>query len=224
MGHRRFRMAWQASRQRLGKSPINDCPDTVSAVIKSVGSQMNRRGFKLGHKPQRHVEARLERELTEPLLKRVLVTIIVAGLALSLTSTATNFRTALFLSVGNTAIAAAMLAAARRGYTRLASVVTVLTLVVTTIYGMTTGLGLFDDTLLMFPGMFLIASLLLSTNWLVVVMAIAAAAVVVTGFAQMHGQVATRATMPVQYHDVVEIVILLGALATFVHHLVGLLR
>jgi len=56
------------------------------------------------------------------------------------------------------------------------------------------------------------------------VMAIAAAAVAATGFAQMHGRVATRATMPIQYHDVIEIVIFLGALATFVHHLVGLLR
>jgi PAS domain S-box-containing protein len=211
---------------RLGRRPVSDCTNLVSAVVTLVGSVMNllRSRFNLVHKPQRHAEAQLERELTGPLLKRVLVTIIVTGLALGLTSTATNFRTALFLSVGNTVIAAAMLSAARHGHTRLASVVMVLALVVTTIYGMTTGLGLMDDTLLMFPGMFLMASLLLSTNWLIVVMSIATLAVVATGIAQMHGQVATRVPIRIYYHDVVEIVILLGALATFVHHLVGLLR
>ena len=181
-------------------------------------------GFNRGPKPKRHAEAQLERDLAEPLLKRVLVTVMVAGLLLSVTSTSTDLRRTLLLAFGNTAIAAAMLAAARRGYAKLASVVVTLSLVVTTIYAINAGLGLFDDALLIFPGIFLMASLLLSTNWLALVMLVAIAAVVATGVAQIHGLVGERLPIRIHYHDVIEIVILLGALAAFVHYLVSLLR
>jgi len=49
-------------------------------------------------------------------------------------------------------------------------------------------------------------------------------AVIATGLAEIHGYLATSVPIRVQYHDVVEIVILLGALAAFVHYLVAMLR
>ncbi len=93
--------------------------------------------------PMRQVAAQLGRDLAAPLLKRILLTIVVAGLLLSAFSAAVDFRTTLILAIGNAAIAAAMLAAARRGYSQTASVVVILALLVTTTYAMITGNGLF---------------------------------------------------------------------------------
>jgi len=174
--------------------------------------------------PKRQVEAQLGRDLAAPLLKRILLTIVVAGLLLSAFSAAADFRKTLILAIGNSAIAAAMLAAARRGYAQTASVVVILALLVTTVYAMITGNGLLDDSLLIIPGIFLMASLLLSTNWLVFVIVIANVAVVATGLAEIHGYLTEDVPIRIQYHDVVEIVILLGALAAFVHYLVAMLR
>ncbi len=142
--------------------------------------------------PARHVEAQLGRDLAGPLLKRVLLTVVVAGVLLSLASAAVDFRRTLFLAIGNAAIAGAMLPVARRGYAQTASVVVILALVVTTVYAMSTGNGLLDDSLLIIPGIFLMACLLLSTNWLVAVIVIAMVAVVATGLAEMHGYLATN--------------------------------
>ena len=174
--------------------------------------------------PQRHAEAQLERDLAAPLLRRLLLTIIVAGLSLSAVSAAADFRRTLFLAIGNAAIAGAMLAAARRGHTHTASVVVILALVVTTVYATISGNGLLDDALLIFPGIFLMASLLLSTRWLVIVNATAGIAVVATGVAEIRGYLVTDIPYQIQYHDVIEILILLGALAAFVHYLVAVLR
>src|SRR5512142_3329719 len=93
------------------------------------------------------VDTKLERELTAPLLQRILITVILAGLALSAVSTAADFRKALVLSLGNSVVAAAMLSLARRGYLHTASVVVVLSLLLTTVYAMYTGEGLYDDSL-----------------------------------------------------------------------------
>jgi two-component system cell cycle sensor histidine kinase/response regulator CckA len=174
--------------------------------------------------PKRHVEAQLGRDLAAPLLKRVLLTIVFAGLLLSVASAAADFRKTLILAIGNALIATAMLPVARRGCSQTASVVVILALVVTTVYAMSTGNGLLDDSLLIIPGIFLMASLLLSTNWLVAVIVIAMIAVVGTGLAEIHGYLVTKVPIRIQYHDVVEIVILLGALAAFVHYLVAMLR
>jgi PAS domain S-box-containing protein len=174
--------------------------------------------------PQRNAEAQLERDLAAPLLKRVLLTIIVAGLSLSLASAAADFRRTLLLAIGNAAIAAVMLAVARRGYAQFASVVVILALVVTTIYAMVSGNGLLDDSLLIFPGIFLMASLLLSSNWLIVVVVIANLAVVTIGIAEIQGSLITNVNFRIQVHDVIEIVIMLGALAAFVHYLVAMMR
>ncbi len=192
----------------------------------SVGTLMNavKAGLPQGLLPQRHAEAQLERDLAEPLLKRILVIIIVAGLSLSAVSAAADFRRTLLLAIGNAAIAVSMLAAARRGHTRTASAVVILALVVTTVYAMVSGNGLLDDALLIFPGIFLMASLLLSTNWIIIVNAIAALAVVATGVAEIRGYLVTEVPFQIQYHDIIEIIILLGAIAAFAHYLVTVLR
>src|SRR5271157_1757056 len=92
-------------------------------------------------------DAKLERELTAPLLQRILVTVIATGLALSVVSTAADFRKSLCLSLGNAVIAACMLNLARRGHLRTASVVVVLSLLLTTAFAMYTGEGVFDDSI-----------------------------------------------------------------------------
>ncbi len=171
------------------------------------------------------VEAKLERELTAPLLQRILVTVIISGLALSVVSTAADFRKTLCLALGNTFVAAAMLSLAKHGFLRIASVVVVSSLLLTTVHAMYTGEGLYDDSLLIVPGIFVVSSLLLSPRWLLVIVAFALLAVVGLGVAQLNGLAGEIGRKePFTYHYVLEVVILLGALATFVHYLVTLMR
>ena len=169
-------------------------------------------------------DAKLERELTAPLLQRILVTVIATGLALSVVSTAADFRKSLCLSLGNAVIAACMLNLARRGHLRTASVVVVLSLLLTTAFAMYTGEGVFDDSILIIPGLFILSSLLLSARWMLLVVALALSAVIYIGVQQLSGALGPFGKGTLSHHLVLEVVILLGALATFVHYLVTLMR
>ncbi len=171
-----------------------------------------------------NVAQQLDRDLAEPLLRRILVTIVVAGLALSAAAAAGRFPRTLLLAAANTAIAAAMIAAARRGHARLASIAVTLSLTATTAYAMMTGVGVFDDSLLIIPGLFVLASLLLNTRWLIFVVVLTMGAIITTGLAQIRGRIVIESPLRVRYEDIIEILIILSALAAFVHYLVSTLR
>jgi two-component system, cell cycle sensor histidine kinase and response regulator CckA len=182
------------------------------------------RGFPSSSKQPRAVAAQLERELTEPLLRRILATIVFAGLALSAAAAAGSFWRTLALAIGNTAIAVLMLAAARRGHSQVASVVTTLSLTATAAYAMMTGVGIFDDSLLIIPGLFLLASLLLSPRWLLLIIVLTMGAVIVIGVAQINGAGVIQFPLRARYQDIIEILIILGSIAAFVQYLVSMLR
>ena len=170
------------------------------------------------------VESNLERELTAPLLQRILITVMVTGLLLSAASTAADFRKSLCLGLGNTVVAAAMLSLARRGHLLTASVVEVFALLFTTIFAMWTGEGVFDDSVLIIPGLFILSSLLLNRAWNVIVVVLALCAVAYVGMAQLRGEIGPFGKGVLSHHLVMEVVILLGALASFVYYLVTLMR
>jgi len=161
-------------------------------------------------------EANLERELTAPLLQRILVTVIIAGLALSAVSTTEDFRKTLCLVLGNTVVAAAMLSVARRGFLRTASVVEVLALLLTTVYAMYNGEALYDVSLLIVPGIFVVSSLLLSPRWVLAIIVLTLSAVFCVGMAQLHGLTGAMGKKEhFTAHYIFEVDLLLGALATF---------
>jgi len=170
-------------------------------------------------------EANLERELTAPLLQRILVTVIIAGLALSAVSTTEDFRKTLCLALGNAVVAAAMLSMARRGFLRTTSVVEVLSLLLTAVYAMYAGEALYDDSLLIVPGIFVVSSLLLSPRWVLAIIVLALSAVFCVGMAQLHGLTGAMGKRePFTAHYIFEVDLLLGALATLIHYLVTLMR
>ena len=172
----------------------------------------------------RLVEARLEHDLVAPLLRRVLLTIAIAAFLITLTAAIAGIPWIALWGVGDTLIAAGLLRVARRGYLRAAALTETLALLATAIYTLTTGYGLLDVSILILPGLFLLASVLLSPRWIFAVAFLTDITVVAVGLAQRWGWLATPHSTLVTYDDIVNVVVLLTTTAVFVQYLVATMR
>jgi PAS domain S-box-containing protein len=168
--------------------------------------------------------AHLERDLVAPLLHRVLLTIVIAALLTASASAIANNAWMALWGFGNAVIAGILLCVARRGYPRVASMLEALVLVATTINSLISGYGLLDVGILIFPGLFLLTSVLLSARWIVIVVIITDAAVVSVGLAEKWGWLVTPTSNVLKYDDIFDAVILLTTTAAFVQYLVATMR
>ena len=170
------------------------------------------------------VEARLEHELVQPLLYRVLVTIVIAASLVAITSAIAGIVRIALWGLGNAVVAAALLPRVRRGHLRAASLIESLVLVVTSIYTLASGYGLLDVSILILPTLFLLTSALLSNRWMLVVVLVANATVAAVGLAEKRGWLVTPNSALIQYDDIIDAVILLTTMAAFVQYLVATMR
>ncbi len=174
------------------------------------------------HEPS--VELTLKPQIAAPMLLRVLTIMAVASLLLGVAAMVIGFKKTWLLSFANASVAGLMLHFARRGLVRTAAVVVVLSLLATSLYAIVTGQGLHDDAQLILPSAFLLASLLLGGASVAVIALLSCVAIATIGIAQVHGFISPVETHRLAYHDILEICIMLGALATFAHYVVSLMR
>lgn len=172
----------------------------------------------------RLVEARLERDLVAPLLRRVLLAIAVAAFLITVTAAIAGIPWITLWGMGDALIAVALLRVTRLGYLRVAALTETLVLLATAIYTLTTGYGLLDVSILILPGLFLLASVLLSAGWIYVVALLTDITVVAIGLAQRWGWLVTPSATLVTYDDIVNVVVLLTTTAVFVQYLVATMR
>lgn len=163
-------------------------------------------------------------ESAESLLRRVLRIIVIASLVLGIVAAVVGFKKTWFLALVNAAVAGSMLLLVRQGRIRTASVCVVVSLVATAFYAMMTGQGVHDDSLLIFPNAFLLASLLLGGPWVLATVLLSCGGIALIGVAQVQGLWQPIEASRVTYLDLVEINVMLGALAAFAHYVVTLMR
>ena len=163
-------------------------------------------------------------EIVAPLLRRVLTIIVVASLLLGIAAVVVGFKKTWTLALINAVVAGLMLQLARRGNERIAAISVVSLLVATASYAMATGQGLHDDSLLIFPNAFLLASLLLGSRAVFAIVCLSSVGIAAVGVAQVRGWLHPLEASRVTYLDIVEVVVLLAALATFAHYMVMLMR
>ena len=173
---------------------------------------------------EKAVEARLEHELVQPLLYRVLWTIVIAASLVAVTSAIEGVVRIAVWGLGNAATAGALLPVVRRGNLKAVPLIESLILVVTAIYTLTSGYGLLDVSILILPTLFLLTSALLSTRWMVIVVLVTTTTVAGVGLAEKWGWLVTPNSALVEYDDIVDAVILLTTMAAFVQYLVATMR
>ena len=78
--------------------------------------------------------------------------------------------------------------------------------------------------ILIFPGLFLLTSVLLSARWIIAVVIITDISVVSLGLAEKWGWLVTPTSTILQYDDIFDAVILLTTTAAFVQYLVATMR
>jgi len=173
---------------------------------------------------ERTVEARLEHDLVAPLLHRVLLTIVIASSLVVVTAVIGGVLRIVPWAVGNAIVAAILIRAVRRGYLRAASLIQCLSLVVTSIYTLTSGYGLLDVSILILPALFLLTGVLLSARWMFAVVFVTDCIVVALGVAEIRGWLVTPNSALVMYDDIADAVVMLTTMGAFVQYLVATMR
>src|SRR5664280_2418768 len=170
------------------------------------------------------IEARFEHDLVAPLLHRVLFAIVIASSLIAITAAIVGVTRIALWGIGNALVAGVLLRTAQHGYLRAASLIESLVLVATAIYTLTSGYGLLDVGILIFPGLFLLTSVLLSARWIIAVVLITNVTVVAVGLAQKWGWLVTPNSNIIKYDDIIDAAIMLTTTAVFVQYLVATMR
>ncbi len=149
-------------------------------------------------------------ELVARVLRNVLAAMIALGLLLAIiTAAAGNVRTLTIAGI-NLAIAAVLLALVRRGQVRVAAAAMTFTLLGTAVYAMATAKGIHDTSVLLLPLVFVLASVLLDSRWLLAVAGVTELAVVVVGLLGVGEVAIAGGSVVTHYTDIAEVAVLLG--------------
>lgn len=147
---------------------------------------------------------------------RVLIAVTVIITAISIVTGL--LLAALWSSVGGV-ITVLLLLMTKRGHSRLASVLLVVTWLAIAVAALATGDGIHDIAVVLVPAVLITASLLLSRSLFSVMAVMSVVAVVVIGAAEVVGIIETPFSEPGRWGDVANVAIILGCVAILIRFL-----
>jgi PAS domain S-box-containing protein len=130
-----------------------------------------------------------------------------------------TFRTAVAATIAFLAVALVL----RAGLTRLAGIVTLLSLLAAVNYGIATGDGIHDVAIIVYPAVIIIGSLLLNTGSFIILTLLVMTSVVAIGAMEIQGVIATKFGGQYKYPDVFIALVILAAEAVVIRKLTSII-